>query len=295
MSPRSRYFRIATYLLAGLLGGLAAWWLGPRMAVAVALGGGIVVGLIGWDRVSAQLISLRKQWDRSRQGSDLVAMEKRLRSASRGDFAQMEALLNLHAMVPVRHQLPATRFRWAAAPDLLLTLVGLIQRHRPSVIIDLGSGASTIWMAMTLREYGIGGTIISIDHDEKYAEITRQRLRAMELEKYAEVRHAPLVDLSFEGQSYPWYDTEIFKDVTVCDLLVVDGPPGRLRRQARYPAMPVLEGRLREGAHVLLDDYGRPAERAVVARWINDFPGWTLEELPLEKGAALLTRQDRHA
>jgi len=49
----------------------------------------------------------------------------------------------------------------------------------------------------------------------------------------------------------------------------VDGPPAYAAGQglARYPALPVLRGRLAPGATVILDDVERPGEQEVLRRW----------------------------
>jgi hypothetical protein len=72
-------------------------------------------------------------------------------------FRQLEALQNLNAVLPTSDVLPATR-GWAASPDLLLALVDLVITERPSLIVECGSGASTLWLALALRRFGIGET-----------------------------------------------------------------------------------------------------------------------------------------
>ena len=58
-------------------------------------------------------------------------------------FRQLEALQNLNAVLPANDVLPATR-GWAASPDLLAVLVDLVVAERPSLVVECGSGASTL-------------------------------------------------------------------------------------------------------------------------------------------------------
>jgi len=60
-------------------------------------------------------------------------------------FRQLEALQNLNAVLPANDVLPATR-GWAASPDLLAVLVDLVVAERPSLVVECGSGASTLWL-----------------------------------------------------------------------------------------------------------------------------------------------------
>lgn len=286
--------RVTAATVAGAAAAAAAAFAGPRIAVAVALGlavaGSIIV--VAWLRARLRLLGqqVSSMSATTVTQRDIAALGRRVRAAARTNFVQLEALHNLHAMLPIRHRMPATRYQCAAAPDLLLLLVSLVQQRRPTTIIELGSGASTLWMALALREFDVGGRVVSVDHDRKYAGVSQERLHTLGLEKYAEVRHAPLVDLELGDEVFPWYDRAVFDDVSSCDLLLVDGPPGRIRRMSRYPALPVFGPRMCLGSTVVVDDYRRSPEREMVDRWMKDSPGWTLDEAPLEKGAALLTR-----
>lgn len=222
---------------------------------------------------------------------DVAAGDQSVRMALRREYNQVEALLNLYHVAPVHHGMPPSRGNWAAGPDLLLLLTSLVQNCQPDTIIDLGSGTSTVWLAHAVRTFNLSTRVLALDHDECFAEATREALRAQALEKIAEVRHAPLVELELGGEVWPWYDPKALADIDRCDLLVVDGPPGGVRSHSRYPALPMLDKRLVPGARVVLDDYYRPDEREIVARWQAEIPGWELRDIPHEKGTALLTRR----
>src|SRR5450631_1633404 len=65
---------------------------------------------------------------------------------------------------------------WAASTDLLGEIVRAVATHRPRLIVELGSGISTLVIAAALRANG-AGRLISIDADEAYAATTRQQLQ----------------------------------------------------------------------------------------------------------------------
>jgi predicted O-methyltransferase YrrM len=296
--------KLAAAVGVGAAVGLGSWWLGLEVGVPVVLGVGAAGGLfgVGLLRVTAQRMTAEQQRGiaelrRALDGlaelgarrQDLAGIERRQKEARIADFTQLEALLNLHRLVPVQSGMPPTR-GWAASPDLLLLLVSLVEQHRPATIVDLGSGSTTLWMASTLRSAGIEGRVIAFDHDATFAQQTRDALVAHGLEKFAEVRHAPLTEVEFAGEQWPWYALDQLTDVSGVDLLVIDGPPGTARPHARYPALPVLADRLTAHAHIVLDDYGRTEETEMVDRWQREFPGWTLRKLSHEKGTAVLSR-----
>ncbi|GAA4690557.1 hypothetical protein GCM10023349_01300 [Nocardioides conyzicola] len=204
-------------------------------------------------------------------------------------FRQTEALQNLYAIIDFEHALPASR-GWPASPDLLLLLVDLVDRHRPQLVVECGSGLSTLCLALAMRRYGIDGKVIALEHLEQYAAQTRELLERHGVADLAEVRTAPIETVEVGDGSAVWYARAAWEDLTAVDLLFVDGPPSSLSPQSRYPSLPLFSERLAPGAHVVLDDFQRAEERDVVKRWRSEYGDrLTLERVPLEKGAALLT------
>jgi predicted O-methyltransferase YrrM len=214
-------------------------------------------------------------------------IESRLGTELKQTFRQVEAIQNLSAMVPTSDVLPATR-GWAASPDLLLVLVDQLIGQRPSLVVECGSGASTLWLALAMRRFGIDGRIVALDHDPVYAAKTREFLTRHGVAELAEVRDAPLEDFSLAGGSYSWYAQEAWKDLAGIGLLFVDGPPAATGAKARYPALPLLREALSPAATVILDDLVVPDMQETLRLWLDAYPEFSSEVLPLEKQAALL-------
>ena len=205
-------------------------------------------------------------------------------------FRQLEALQNLNAVLPATDVLPATR-GWAASPDLLLVLVDLMISERPSLVVECGSGASTLWLALAMRRFGIDGQIIALDHDPVFGGKPRDLLARHDVGDLAEVRDAPLESFSLGGETYAWYAQRAWEDLAGIDLLFVDGPPATTGHQARYPALPLLSGSLSRVATVVLDDLVVPDMQKVLRLWLDAYPEFDSDILPLEKQAAVLRRR----
>jgi predicted O-methyltransferase YrrM len=217
-------------------------------------------------------------------------VEREVKAEINQTFRQLEALQNLNAVLPPSDLLPATRV-WAASPDLLVVLVDLVITERPSLIVECGSGASTLWFALAMRRFGIDGRVIALDHDPVFAGQTRDLLARHHVGDLAEVRDAPLESFNMGGQAYEWYARKAWDDLTGIDLLFVDGPPATTGHQARYPALPLLAGSLSPAATAVLDDLIVPDMQEVLRRWLDAYPDFTSEILPLEKKAAVLRRK----
>lgn len=253
----------AAVLLIGLSGG--TWGL---MGADAGLWVAVVLSFAGLVGLSLNLYRTRVQDD--------IAHKK-----------HVQALLHLFAMLDMRRPLPALT-EWAASPQLACSLVSLVKEHEPDVILEVGSGSSTLVLGYAVEQSG-GGRVIALDHLAQYGEQTRRSIERHELGDYAEVRHAPLVDVELEGETWPWYDLEAVGDVPEIDMVVVDGPPHKTRSRARYPAVPLLADRLSDDAVVVLDDAYRDDEAAIANAWAEQLSAaLTLESSPY--GTAILRR-----
>ncbi|SDQ71707.1 Predicted O-methyltransferase YrrM [Thermostaphylospora chromogena] len=203
---------------------------------------------------------------------------------ARGDFSQVEAMIDLRALLEPRAPLPRLR-NWAASPDVLRLLIEHIATTRPKLIVECGSGSSSVWLGYAVEKYG-AGRVVALEHDERFVRTSRDLVAAHGLESVVEVRHAPLV----EWRSFPWYDTAALADLTDIELVFVDGPPQSVGPLARYPAVPLLLPHCAPSVLFVLDDAKREDEREIADRWVREFPELTRSVFPAEKGAMLFRR-----
>ena len=87
-------------------------------------------------------------------------LSKILRLSNQNNI-QMEAMQSLYAIFKFNTPLPATR-KMAASPDFLKLVVDTILTEKPKLVVELGSGISTILAGKALEKNG-DGDIISID------------------------------------------------------------------------------------------------------------------------------------
>jgi Methyltransferase domain len=171
-------------------------------------------------------------------GGDRVISElgKAIEMGNRGLLHQVEALTNLNAMMPLDRPMPAARGH-PASPDLLLLLVDVVRQTRPGLIVDCGSGTSTLWFARALRHFGIDGRVVALEHDKQYASEARQYVEDHDLAELIDVREAPLEMFLLDGTEWAWYAAAAWKDLDEIDLLLVNGPrrtPSRRHGSRRF-------------------------------------------------------------
>jgi glycosyltransferase involved in cell wall biosynthesis/predicted O-methyltransferase YrrM len=156
----------------------------------------------------------------------------------------------------------------------LQEVVRHILLDQPKVVVECGSGASTMWIGRALRRVG-EGRLISLENSADWVEIVTGMVEQEGLSG-VEVRHAPMEPIQLAQQEQPWYSASALVDVEEIDLLLVDGPPGRTSKLARYPAVPALRDKLRPGATVMLDDCHRRDEKETLRRWLAEMPRLSL-------------------
>ncbi len=196
----------------------------------------------------------------------------------RAQTGEVEALVQLFQQFTPRAPMPSPG---DTDPTVLLDVVHLIRTRKPRVVLELGCGPSTVWMAYALEE--AGGKLVALDHDGAGVERARAALRRHGLTGVAEVRPATLRPVTLEGRSYPWYDLEALADVPAVELLVIGGPPEGTGPDATYPALRLLEDRLSDGATVIFVE----VQPDPLRRWLETIEGLTQEGEALGRHAVL--------
>ncbi|MGH6926642.1 MAG: O-methyltransferase [Propylenella sp.] len=212
----------------------------------------------------------------SKIDDDIVALRSLVRA--RDDRAQKKlkagfsSLLNMIAILPqlgidgVLPPFPHQGFEITGEEAAYLLL--LIRRHRPKLVLELGSGSSTVLFAAALRANG-GGRLISVEHDEAHARHTAQMLEQAGLSSWVTQEIAPLTERRVGDRTFSWYALDpLLRTLNEkIDFLFVDGPPGKIQSLSRYPALPILAPYLAPRAIVFVDDGGRDDELQMIELW----------------------------
>jgi len=156
----------------------------------------------------------------------------------------------------------------------LMAIVDLLDTIKPRVVVELGSGISTLVVAAWMREQG-EGSVISCDHDAQWCDKTRRHLERSGLSSFVEVVFAPLREWKSGTYTLKWYDLgEQLASIEAIDMPIVDGPPRSLdpMGMSRLPALDVFASRLSPRGAVVIDDALRSGERALIDAWKLAFP-----------------------
>jgi predicted O-methyltransferase YrrM len=218
----------------------------------------------------------------------ILEHQERTAAEVHNNYRQIESALSLFSSLRISYPLPPLR-GWAISPDFGVLLASVILQKQPRTILELGSGASTVVLGYCVRRMG-RGRIVSLEHDEYFAEESRRNIANHKLEEVVTIVHAPLRTVYFDQDEFAWYDISKLPAMDAIDLLIIDGPPGPPGNLSRYPALPMLQRFLSNEAVIIFDDGQRSAEQDTVRRWLTEFPFLEAKYVELEKGALVLAR-----
>jgi hypothetical protein len=157
------------------------------------------------------------------------------------------------------------RLFWAwgnpnAASAEYLVAVAKAAAASPGPILECGSGLTTVILGAVARR--TGRTVVTLEHSTWWARHVGWSVRTAG--GSVDYRRTPLRDFG----EFDWYDSGPLPDGI--SLVVCDGPPAT-SHGGRYGLLPLSATHLAAGADIYLDDFDRESERAVAARWEQEF------------------------
>jgi cephalosporin hydroxylase len=241
----------------------------------------LVIILLGVAYCARLLRSLHSKVSKSSAAitRDIAKLMIDNKKSSMTAYRQTQALIQLMQLLDFKSPIPPTR-SWAASPDLLLTITEIVRKYRPGLVVELGSGVSTLVAAKAGAR-----KVVSIDNSDEFGGKTISLLKDHKV-RGVDVRIAPLQPYA---NGFTWYDTSMIKDLKRIDLLIIDGPPGSKNPEARYPALAEFKDKLSSKAVIIIDDVHREGERKLAEDFAKGMPNHQLVILDHEKGTAVIS------
>jgi hypothetical protein len=202
----------------------------------------------------------------------------------------LEAYFQIMRVLDGMPELPSFQ-GWAVSADLGAYLMERVTQGGFDAIIEFGSGSSTLLMALAAARTTIRGAQgpstqplhLALEHLPEYHARTQALLSHYAPGHGVRLVLAPLVPWSSAADSpsslfYSGHDALHALATALAPLpraprllVLVDGPPASTGPQARYPALPTLLQHFGQAeVECIVDDYGRPDDRAVVEHWLAE-------------------------
>lgn len=168
-------------------------------------------------------------WQRPQQLANELALLRRSVEDMRKDQRRLE--VNLQAEFQLRDMLATAESGkpegaitplnpgWQLSSQALHEVVRHVLSDQPEVVVECGSGASTMWIGRALRQAG-KGRLVSLEDSADWVGIVTGLLQQEGLSG-VEVRHAPMEAIHVAGHEQPWYSTSALDDIEGINLLLV--------------------------------------------------------------------------
>lgn len=247
-------------------------------------------------KLNADLLNVRKQLENT--------INKELLNTAK----QLEAFLGVQSFLHNGEHIPGMH-GWPISPDFALYMIELIDQNDYDLIIEFGSGTSTVLIAKALvritarRQNKVATVQVAFEHLQQYYAQTQAHLQQAGLIEHVQLVLAPLQPYSApNGNTYSYYSCQDtlaemakhFPEKNLRILIIVDGPPGKTGKNARYPALPTaLTHFKKSNIDILLDDYIRDDEKEIVDMWLMDLKkenlNYKIRREKMEKDACLIS------
>ena len=225
---------------------------------------------------------------RRRQNSNQQQSLQQYIDRSSGElFNQFESYHYIRDRLNLKQGLPYTR-DWSASPDFLKRIAEHCLQYKPETIVECSSGLSSLVLARCCQ-INKKGKVFSLENGEEFARASRGHINRYQLDEYAQIIHAPLINHSINGRDFQWYDISQLPDASI-NMLVIDGPPGFIQTHSRYPALPLLQQKMANDCVIFMDDAARDDEKEIVDKWLAEYPGWRHEYVSLLRGCSVLRK-----
>lgn len=181
---------------------------------------------------------------------------------------------------------------WILHGESMQFIWNILMETKPTTIIELGSGLSTLMLAKYAQivrlNSEIDPLIYSIEHNQVWSNQILDLLEKYGLLEFIKLCLFPIKTLTFNGFQGKTYDiTEIINHKY--DFVLIDGPPPDVGRMLTLPS---LIRSTSSSAIILIDDAQRYSEREAIMKWIRNYPFKIVFKgyIPLGTGLGLIQR-----
>ena len=257
-----------------------------------------------------ELLGLLRQQDKAIENLK-TGLSQQITRLIANSTKQIEAYQALHALVG---DVAAPLHGWPISPDFGLQLVRLIRDNDYHLIVEFGSGTSTLLSLRAIERLGIRSAspepsphrLLTFEHLDAYHKKTADLVSACSNRTLLDLRLSPLEPWEDATGNYSYYSgvTAIAETIKALShafqgalklLVVIDGPPGATCHWARYPAIPIVldaASGMDLSIDFLLDDVIRADEKEMALAWESQLQAFGLPyqrvDYHFEKGGLLL-------
>ncbi len=164
--------------------------------------------------------------------------------------------------------------------DALQFIYEMCQSYKPKVVLEFGSGLSTLFFCEILYQlHKTDFLLISIDDSHEYLDKTRGMVQEFikgtnsDINSCVRCVNAPIESYSFKFRKFKTYaKNQVENSISSLpniDLVLIDGPLGW--KFGREAPLYIIRKKISPETIIILDDASRPYEQEAIANWSKMF------------------------
>ncbi len=199
---------------------------------------------------------------------ELAEIKMFVSRAERNIITQVNSFLNLHNYF-IHGSTPISQGGYPVSSDVALFLVDHLRDNNFDLILEFGSGVSTLMISKVINEEET--KFISFEHHNGYYEETKKMLALDGVLNKCNLQYSPLEDVKYDGENYLYYSCsnalkKLSKNTKNNKILFfIDGPPESTCKNARMPIIKyIFKYFIDRDITFILDDFNRPGEKKII-------------------------------
>jgi hypothetical protein len=183
---------------------------------------------------------------------------------------------------------------WHLRAEAMKLVAQIVAEVRPRLVLELGSGSSTVLLARQCASLGGEARVVSVEERPLFAARTSRLLRHHNLLDRVSLVVSPVVRTRighWRGYCYEMSDSGVASAMAgnQAELVLIDGPMSAwtMRGDCRYATLPLIRRWLTNSAIVLVDDADRRQERDIIERWTAERLFQPLRSYPVGGGLSV--------
>lgn len=154
-------------------------------------------------------------------------------------------------------KLPLFLDGYSGNASLMYAILKILVQSKPSSILELGSGQSTLMIDRLIGELDLSTKLVSVEHEAFW----HSKITEMITSEQVTVHHAELKEI----KSGKYYDLEsLFSKHSHFDLIIIDGPPRGIAKRGEIASFIKKYSLITEDFVILVDDAHHASEKHTI-------------------------------
>lgn len=202
------------------------------------------------------------------------AIRQELKEIKRNQKTKNEELFAFQMVAPYLGEKYFPLTGYVLSPLLVQKILNEISLNKCKQILEFGSGFSSIVVCNFILKHNLDVHFTTVDNDAAYLEYVKSHISNPNDSRFKFLA-APIEEKAIFMEANQWYSIPALSSALVAsikyDLILVDGPYGKLQKNIRFGFMDTFQNNYDENTIFYIDDTNRMDEQNIVKQLKTKF------------------------